>query len=210
MIGYYNYTVWLTYMGLASGLTGLYLSATGHPLLAILCLLFSGFCDLFDGMVARSKKNRTDEERRFGIQIDSLSDLICFGVLPCAVGFGLGLNKWYFLPLYILFVLGGLIRLGYYNVTEETRQQQTQEVRKHYKGLPITSSAIIFPVTFCACSFDALVQQIVYAALLFVVAICFVAPIRVPKPHNKGILALLLIGALVGAYLTITTVLKHV
>ncbi len=210
MIGYYNYTVWLTYIGLASGITGLYLSAGGHPLPAILCLLFSGFCDLFDGMVARTKKDRTNEERHFGIQIDSLSDLVCFGVLPCAIAYAMGLSKWYFVPLFVIFVLGGLIRLGYYNVTEEARQQKTQEVRKHYKGLPITSSAIIFPLLFCAFAFDPFVQRILYASGLLAAAICFVAPIRVPKPHNKGIWAFLVVGAMVGAYLITSTVLNYV
>ena len=86
MIGYYNYTVWLTYLGMISGVSGLWMAATDKPLFAVLCLLFSGFCDLFDGKVARTKKNRSDEERRYGIEIDSLSDLICFGVLPAAIG----------------------------------------------------------------------------------------------------------------------------
>ena len=49
MIGFYNYTVWLTYLGMISGISGLWLAATGKPLFAVLCLLFSGFCDLFDG-----------------------------------------------------------------------------------------------------------------------------------------------------------------
>ena len=48
--------------------------------------MFSGFCDMFDGIVARTKKDRTDEEKRFGIQLDSLSDIVCFGVLPFVIG----------------------------------------------------------------------------------------------------------------------------
>ncbi|MBQ1660969.1 MAG: CDP-alcohol phosphatidyltransferase family protein, partial [Treponema sp.] len=88
MIGIYDYTVILTYLSMVSGATGIIISMTGigHPYLGILFLMISGLLDAFDGKVARSKKNRTDFEKNFGVQIDSLSDLICFGVLPAAIG----------------------------------------------------------------------------------------------------------------------------
>ena len=198
MIGYYNYTVWLTYIGLSSGIAGIYLAFAGFPLYAVFCLLFSGFCDLFDGMVARTKKNRTDEERRFGIQLDSLSDLVCFGVLPTAIGCALGLTAWYFVILFCAFVLAGLIRLAYYNVTEETRQKETTDVRRHYLGLPITASAIIFPIAFAIIAFLDFLEfpllRYLYALCLLVTAFLFVAPIRIAKPHKKGVFVLLLVG----------------
>ena len=89
MIGFYDYTVILTYLGFASGMVGIYLSILGHPFGAIICLMFSGLCDMFDGKVARTKQRRTLEERQFGIQLDSLSDLVCFGVLPSLIGYSL-------------------------------------------------------------------------------------------------------------------------
>lgn len=78
MIGFYDYTVILTYLSLLSGTTGimLCLNGVGHPYLGMFFLLFSGLCDTFDGKVARSKKNRTEQMKKFGIQIDSLSDLV--------------------------------------------------------------------------------------------------------------------------------------
>ena len=72
MIGFYDYTVILTYLSLLSAVTGIGLAVAHHPLLAILCLMFSGLCDMFDGRVACTKKNRTAEQKGFGIQIDSL------------------------------------------------------------------------------------------------------------------------------------------
>ena len=88
MIGVYDYTVILTYLSLLSGASGIIvcLKGIGHPYLCMFFLLFSGLCDTFDGKVARSKKNRTEREKRFGIQIDSLSDLVAFGVLPACIG----------------------------------------------------------------------------------------------------------------------------
>ena len=70
MIGVYDYTVILTYLSLLSGASGIIvcLKGIGHPYLGMFFLLFSGLCDTFDGKVARSKKNRTEREKRFGIQ----------------------------------------------------------------------------------------------------------------------------------------------
>ena len=65
--------------------TGLFFAAPGKIDMALLCLLISGFLDLFDGMVARTKKDRTDAEKQFGIQIDSLTDVICVGALPALI-----------------------------------------------------------------------------------------------------------------------------
>lgn len=94
MIGYYNYTVWLTFIGMLSSVTGMGLAIQGKIIPAVICLMFSGFCDMFDGIVARTKKDRTDEEKRFGIQLDSLSDIVCFGVLPFVIGVCIGAREW--------------------------------------------------------------------------------------------------------------------
>lgn len=70
MIGFYDYTVILTYISFASSISGIFLATRGHFNWAIFCLAFSGLCDMFDGKIARTKKNRTEDEKRFGIQID--------------------------------------------------------------------------------------------------------------------------------------------
>lgn len=60
MIGYYNYTVILTYMSLVSSVLGMFfamgIKGDIHPEYAIICLMISGLCDMFDGKVARTKK----------------------------------------------------------------------------------------------------------------------------------------------------------
>ena len=87
MIGFYNYSVILTYIGLVSSVFGITQVFENHMSIAFLCLLLSGICDLFDGKIARSMKNRTEHEKVFGIQIDSLCDLVCFGVFPAVIGY---------------------------------------------------------------------------------------------------------------------------
>ena len=88
MIGVYDYTVILTYMSLISGMLGIIVTVTGagHPQLGVFFLMLSGILDAFDGKVARTKKDRTEFDKKFGIQIDSLTDLVCFGILPVTIG----------------------------------------------------------------------------------------------------------------------------
>ena len=147
MIGFYNYTVILTYVSLCSAVYGITQVFEHNEAIAFLCLLLSGICDLFDGKVARHKTDRTEQEKVFGIQIDSLADLVCFGVLPAVIGYSYGFNYGLGLVSALLIVLCGLIRLGYFNVMEEERQRTSAENRKEYQGLPITTSAIVLPLS---------------------------------------------------------------
>ena len=84
MIGIYNYTVVLTYIGMLSGFAGITFAMHDNLHSALICLVIAGVCDMFDGKIA-STMDRTQREKRFGIQIDSLSDLISFGVLPAVI-----------------------------------------------------------------------------------------------------------------------------
>lgn len=104
MIGFYNYTVWLTFIGMLSSVVGMGFAVQGKIIAAVICLMFSGFCDMFDGIVARTKKDRTDEEKRFGIQLDSLSDIVCFGVLPFVIGVSVGAREWWQIAIMALTV----------------------------------------------------------------------------------------------------------
>lgn len=197
MIGFYNYTVIVTYLGVAASVFGIGLAMSGNLTGAVICLMFSGLCDAFDGPIARTKGNRTDDEKRFGIQLDSLQDIICFGVLPAAIGYGLGMRG--FAPTFVLacYVLAGLTRLAYFNVTEETRQDQTNERRTEYIGLPITSAALVVPLIY---GFNKFLTQrhmiLVYGATLICLALAFLARVRFKKIHGWGIMMLVLGGLL--------------
>ena len=69
MIGFYDYTTILTYLSLLSASCGIVVSLAGpgHPFAACFFLMFCGACDAFDGKVARTKKNRTEDAKGFGI-----------------------------------------------------------------------------------------------------------------------------------------------
>ncbi len=196
MIGFYNYTVILTYIGFACGAVGIYFSAGGKTNMALLMLLLAGLCDMFDGKIAKTKTDRTEPEKRFGIQIDSLSDMVCFGVLPPAIAFSSGLTSPIHIAIYVCYSLGALIRLAYFNVTEEERQQKTSERRKVYEGLPVTSSALIIPLLFGFQHDLAAAFPIVAAVVYAIVAVAFITRFTLQKPGMRKMLLFILVGAL--------------
>lgn len=195
MIGYYNYTVILTYLGLASGLCGIFSAIKGYPLAALICLMLSGLFDMFDGFVARAKE-RTKKEKAFGIELDSLSDLICFGVLPAIIGFSMGLTRWFFYPVLILYVLASLIRLAYFNVWEFARQEETTECRKSYEGLPVTTVALIIPLLYPLIMCCKAFAPYAYGILLLIIGGFFLSKITIKKFKLKGMIALIVFGIL--------------
>ncbi len=193
MVGFYNYTVILTYVGVVSAVLGIGLAMYGRTSMAIVCLMISGFCDLFDGSIARTKK-RTESEKKFGIQIDSLADMICFGVLPAAIGFSVGLTKWYETFALIAFVLAALIRLAYYNVTEDELEFSENTRRVYYDGLPVTTVALIIPLIYTLRPVMKNGFLFLYAMCLLVTAAAFLLKVKVRKLGMKGMIGAALIG----------------
>ena len=193
MIGFYNYTVILTYIGMIFGICGILSSFNGNIILAILFLMFSAVCDMFDGKIARTMK-RTKQEKRFGIQIDSLSDFVCFGVQPAMIGYNIGMKEWYFLPIIIYYILTALIRLAYYNVMEEERQNKTEKDLEMCTGLPVPPSAIIFPVVYLVCRVLEVEASYVYAAVMILVGTLFIKKFSIKKLKTKGLIVMIVLG----------------
>ena len=184
LIGVYDYTVWLTYLSLASALVGLIQTGEGNLKLAVFCIMFSGFCDMFDGMVARTKKNRTQDEKNFGIQIDSLVDVVAFGVLPAAVFYACGVKSCLGVVILVMYVTCGVIRLGFFNVLETKRQANPEEgaCLKAYRGMPITFSAMITPLICALCwLLPHPVRLWIYHIAPAVMAFLFVLDVNIPK-----------------------------
>lgn len=192
MIGFYDYTVWLTYLSFLSGLLGIISAFVGHSFFAIFCLMFSGLCDMFDGKVARTKERRSKDEKTFGMQIDSLSDLVCFGVLPAVIAFSIGINKPYYLIIVLFYPLAALIRLAYFNVLEINRNSDSPI--KFYTGLPVTTSALIFPFIYIFRNFLGKYFIFVYGLTLLLVGILFITKLKIRKPRTKTMILFILLG----------------
>lgn len=203
MIGFYDYTVIATYIGFACAVAGIRAAYNGNILAAVVCLLAAGFCDAFDGKIARTKKNRNEQQKKFGIQIDSLSDMVCFGILPSMIGCALCGGDGLFVAIMVFYALTALIRLAYFNVTEEERQAQTDEVRKYYLGLPVTASCLLVPFMFVfspICGDD---FQMVYSIGLAIIGILHITPMKIRKPGGKILPVLAGVGVLIAAALII-------
>lgn len=187
MIGFYNYTVILTYIGLASSVFGMFAAFSRRPELAVICLIISGICDMFDGKIARTM-DRTKDEKRFGIQIDSLCDLISFGILPVSIGISVTGFKLSYGIVYTFYVLAAVIRLAYYNVTEENRQDKESGERQYYEGLPVTNITLIVPVLFLIRRFVGQFFPIVYEIVIFIVGCAFIISFKVKKHPFRHII----------------------
>lgn len=198
MIGFYNYSVILTYVGLMSSVYGITQVFEHNRHIAFLCLIISGICDLFDGKIARSMKNRTDHEKVFGIQIDSLCDLVCFGVFPAVIGYSYKSVYPLQLVASLMIVLGAVIRLGYFNVMEEERQRNTTENRTEYKGLPVTSVAMILPLLYVGeHNIPRHIFPYLFHSFMILISVLFVLKINVKKPTMRGIVIMFTLGVIV-------------
>jgi len=96
------------------------------------------FFDFADGRVAR----RRGEHSPFGQELDSLADIVSFGVAPAALGYGLGLRGGLDIIVLIFFVACGISRLARYNITAGQLSDDTGKV-KYFEGTPIPSSLVL-------------------------------------------------------------------
>ena len=145
MLGFYDYTVILTYLGALFGLLGISMSLGGCFRSAMLCMAAALVCDTLDGMVARRKKNRTRQEMLFGIQIDSLCDLISFGLCPAVMFYMLGMRSVWDMTLLGAYCLCCVIRLGYFNVLAQEAELGT---KGDFHGLPVVCLDVMIPAVY--------------------------------------------------------------
>lgn len=194
LIGFYDYTVILTYMSLISSVFGITQAIHGDYKTAIFCLAFSGICDAFDGRVARTKRDRTEDEKNFGIQLDSLCDVICFGIFPALICYLLGVRGSLGLILVFFYCTCAVIRLAFFNVLEAKRQKSEGGSNKMYRGLPVTSIAFILPLAFwMQFIIPELAFLVLLHAILLVVGLLFVLDIPIRKPGLRTILLMCLV-----------------
>ena len=179
----FNKSCLITYLGITFGVMSMYLAFENMVCrdsyiigYSLICLVLAGICDMFDGKFARACK-RTDEEKAFGIELDSLADTFCFLAVPVVFMLCLGMNEWYHIVSYVLFVLCGVSRLGYFNINADLEQ-----ATKVYQGLPVTSTAISYPVFgLLSIVISTADLRIVYLIVTILTTILMVVNIKIPK-----------------------------
>lgn len=173
----------ITYLSLVFGILAIYFAFNNNFSLdisylkySLILLILAGICDMFDGKVARMC-NRTEEEKKLGIQLDSLADTVNFLCAPVAIMLSLGMNSVIDIIIYISFIICGISRLAYFNISTS---QKTPI--KYYNGLPVTTTAIVFPILGLLCNFiDINLLSNIYIIVTAIIAFLFVFRFRVQK-----------------------------
>jgi CDP-diacylglycerol--serine O-phosphatidyltransferase len=199
-LGVYNPSIILTYISVFSALFGIGQMIAGNSSsiertmpIAMILLIVSGVCDMFDGTIARKCK-RTEIEKDFGVQLDSLADTVAFVVYPVTILIFFTGLKFSTIIIACCYVFAGIMRLGWFNVT-------TEENGGVFYGLPVTFSSLLFPLIYVICtalklstSLTSIVLQISFA----IVALLFIANFKLQKPKTtfKIIMAIFAIAAI--------------
>ena len=172
--------------GLLCAVLAIYYAIMGIFAAAMIGLIWAVFFDWTDGIIARRLKGRNDKQREFGGQLDSLIDIVSFGICPAIVLLSYGRFSPWFLPGAFVIVATGVLRLSYFNVFGLVGKST-------YMGLALDNNIIVLTFVFL---FNGIVDQNIFTALLYcllmVMAALNVAPIRTPKFTGQWYYALML------------------
>ena len=165
--------------GLLCALLGIWFAILGFFPLAMIGILWAVLFDWADGIVARQIAGRTDHQRAFGAQLDSLIDIVSFGVFPAVFLLSYGEYSPWFLPGAFLIVATSVIRLSYFNIFGLIGD-------KTYMGLALDNNVIILAFVFL---FEGFIDHTVFSIILYVLWMVFLvfnlAPVRTPKFAGK-------------------------
>lgn len=153
----------VTLLNAMCGLLSIFSSIQHNFRWAVIFMLLAAVFDALDGIVARLMK----ENNKIGIELDSLSDIISFGIAPAVFAYCLRFDTWWNVTILSLFIVAGVIRLAYFNINVEKN-------KGIFIGMPITTNAILVPLA-ALLIFD----YLIFAVLLF--AILMVLPFRIKK-----------------------------
>ncbi|MEC9465827.1 MAG: CDP-alcohol phosphatidyltransferase family protein [Myxococcota bacterium] len=201
-LGVINLPTVVTFLGMFLALGTVFLSFHGYFAGALICLMYAGICDLTDGALAR-RMEMTDDERAFGVQIDSIIDMASFGVAPAMLGLLLGMQSIPDMILLTFFVSCAAMRLAYFNV----HGLSGEGGKKFYTGLPVTYAAMIFPLIGVLQSFLAPdVFAYLYRGVILVTALAFILRIKTPKPQGKALIVFPLVAIGFTVFYATTTI----
>ncbi|GEM_PF-1416427 len=177
-IGYFRKCDLLTMLGTALAFCGIYFACLQHFTIAIFCLVLCGICDSFDGPLAR-KYEYNKSQKEYGVQLDTVSDVICFGVFPALLTVLMSNQSKIVLLFCIFYLLCGVIRLAYFNMLYVTKTGKNGE----YIGLPITTIALVYPIIFLILRFInySLIGKVM-PFILLIMGFLFILKFKINKP----------------------------
>ena len=171
-------------LGLMSAVTGIYFAIQGIFQAALIGVLWAVLFDWYDGIIARKMKGRTKTQGVFGAQLDSMIDIVSFGILPAIILLSYGnYNIWY-LPGAFVIVAASAIRLTYFNVYGLIDS-------KTYKGFPLDNNVLILALVFLFEGFfTPSTFSIIIYALMMILSALNLSSIPTPKFGGKWVYAL--------------------
>lgn len=165
--------------GLFSALLALYFALIGIYPAAMIGLIWAVFFDWNDGKIARKMKGRTVIQSQIGAQVDSLIDIVSFGICPAVILLSYGDYSPLLFPGAFLIVAAGVLRLSYFNVFGLNGKST-------YQGLAFDNNAIILVFVFLLESFlTTSAFTIVLYITIVILAALNVSHITTPKLNGS-------------------------
>jgi len=172
ILGYSNIANLITLLGLFFALASCFFAINENIRMSVTFLIASGLCDMYDGFASKKIK-RTEPEKKFGTQLDTVADMVCFGITPAVIVFSIVEAAWYALLVFVFYIICAAVRLAYFSTFAAADKPV-----KHFQGLPVTSIAWILPLVLFFHSATASITTLAIAGVLFIVNI------RIPKTHG--------------------------
>lgn len=171
-------------LGLLSALLGIYFAITGNYPASIIGALWAVLFDWYDGIIARKIKGRTKEQGDFGGQLDSMIDIVSYGILPAILLLSYGNYSMWFMPGAFIIVASSAIRLSYFNIYGLID-------RNTYKGLALDNNVLILAFVFLFESFFTYSTfSILIYAVLVMLSVFNLSSIKTPKFNGNWIYVL--------------------
>ncbi|VAW20264.1 CDP-diacylglycerol--serine O-phosphatidyltransferase [hydrothermal vent metagenome] len=171
-------------LGLLCAVFGIYFAIEGYFLASVIGVLWAVLFDWFDGIIARKMKGRTKKQGAFGGQLDSMIDIVSFGILPAIILLSYGNYSLWFMPGVFIISATSAIRLSYFNVYGLINS-------KTYMGFPLDNNVLILAFVFLFESFFSHTTfSIILYSLLMILSALNVSSIPTPKFGGKWVYAL--------------------
>ncbi|PCH67080.1 MAG: CDP-alcohol phosphatidyltransferase [Bacteroidales bacterium] len=170
--------------GLLCAIFGIYFAIEGNFLVALIGVLWAVLFDWYDGIIARKLKGRTKVQGEFGGQLDSMIDIVSFGILPAILLLSYGNYNIWFIPGAFIIVATCAIRLSYFNVFGLIDS-------KTYRGMPLDNNVLILAFIFL---FESFFEHSTFSIIIYVILVLLSAlnlsSIPTPKFGGKWVYVL--------------------
>lgn len=172
--------------GLLSAVFGIYFAIKGNFPASIIGVLWAVLFDWYDGIIARKLKGRTKEQGVFGGQLDSMIDIVSFGVFPAILLLSYGNYNIWFIPGAFVIIATSVLRLSYFNIYGLIDS-------KTYKGLALDNNVLILAFMFLfECFFKHSNFSIIIYTVLMILSALNLSSIPTPKFGGKWIYVLVI------------------